>query len=259
MLLSKAIIKFDLASTKALSFVPPKFELSTPEQALNYLEEKKARGSDFRMNESIRIQTGVKDLEEAESEESIERRVLEKLKSVQENAYQEAYQLGLDQGRQEALTKNDQSIKETLEKLDTLLVSIRKLKVDLVDQNQKHLVQLAFHVAKRLAYKEVSADPSIVIKLIKEAIEMAQLEEQVTVHVNPSQLEFIEKMKLEQNREFEFLKKVKLEALSEVKVGGCVIHTNYSEIDFRIEERVTKLWAALEESFPKSHDQVKSE
>ena len=98
---SKAILPKIAAKTVVLEYVPKKFELGTPKQALEYLE-KKARGADFRLNETIRIQTGVDEIETANEEEKVEARALELLKDVQEPAYKEAYELGLSEGRHEA-------------------------------------------------------------------------------------------------------------------------------------------------------------
>ena len=256
--LSKPVLKFDLSAQKVLEYVPTKFNLGTPDVAMGYMEGKKVKGADFRMNDVIRVQTGVKQMEDNELEDSIERKVLERLKAVQEGAYQEAYQLGLDQGKQEAFTKNDQDIKRKLQDFDKLITGIMTLKTDLVQFNENHIVELTFQMAKRLAHKEIQADPSVVVKVIKEAIELAQLDEQVTVQIAPSQLEFVEKLKSETQREFEFLKKVKLEAVNDLTPGGCINHTNYSEIDDRFEERISKLWSALEENLPKVKDQVKT-
>ena len=61
-----------------------------------YLEKKKEKGSDFRMSDVIKVQTGIQKIETHMSEEDIENRVLARLKEVQETAFQEAYQLGLD-------------------------------------------------------------------------------------------------------------------------------------------------------------------
>lgn len=256
--MSKPVLKFDLSNQKVLDFVPPKFELGTPEAAMGYLETKRSKANSFRMNDAIRVQTGVKQIEDNEKEDTIERQVLEKLKSVQESAYQEAYQLGLHQGKQEAFTKNDQDIKQKLEEFDKLLSGIMNLKKELILFNENHVVELAFHMAKRLAHKEVESDPQVVVQVIKDAIEKAQLDEQITVQVNPTQMEYIEKLRTETAREFEFLKKIKLEPVADITPGGCIIHTNYSEIDARFEERVSKLWSALDENLPKVKDQVKS-
>jgi flagellar assembly protein FliH len=143
-----------------------------------------------------------------------------------------------------------------LDNLEILLQSIGTLKKDLVQHNESHLIQLAFQMAKRLAYAEVQTDPSVVTSVIRDAIEMAQIEEEVTVQVAPSQLDFLETVKAESGRDLEFLKNVKLQAVEGITPGGCVIETNYGEIDARFEERVDKLWAALGESLHRVKNRV---
>lgn len=246
MRLSKSVLKQDRVLEKVLEFRPPKFELGAPEQALEYLNKKK--GSDFRMNEAIRVQTGVKDIEAASHEEMIEQRVLERLKEVQETAYQEAYQLGLEEGRKEAFNKADLEIEENIQNLNQLIATIKNLKKDLLQFNEAHLIKLLFHMAERLAGFEIKQNPEAIVSVMKNAIELAQVDEEMTVQIAASQVEFLETLKKETKRELEFLSKVKLVGVDNIAEGGCVIETNYGEIDARIEERVKKLWETLAEN-----------
>lgn len=257
--LSKAVLKSDVAPKKVLEYVPPKFDLGTPEQAKSYLENRKANANNFRMSDVIRVQTGVQKVEASNVEEDVEQKVLERLKQVQESAYQEAYQLGLDEGKHEAFQQTSAEINARLTEMDQLIESIRGLKKLLIEHNETHMIQLAFHMAKRLAHKEVTADPKIVIDVIRDAIEKAQAEEEVTVQVAASQMEFLETLKSETGREFEFLKNVKFEPVDSMTAGGCVIETNYGEIDARFEERVNKLWESVSESLHRVKDQVGTE
>ncbi len=256
--LSKTILKSDVVPKKVLEYVPPKFELGTSAEAKNYLDGRMAKRNDFRMSDVIRVQTGVEKVEASNVEEDVEKKVLERLKDVQESAYQEAYQLGLDEGKQEAYQKAEGEIKARLESFDQLLSSVGNLKSDLVKNNEAHIVQLAFHMAKRMAHAQLEMDPSVVTGVIRDAIEKAQVEEEVTVQVAPSQIEFLESLKGESGREFEFMKKLKLEPVEGIAAGGCVIQTNYGEIDARIEGRVEKLWEAVKESLHRVKDKVSS-
>ncbi len=256
--LSKSVLKSEVAPKKVLEYVPPKFELGTSDQAKSYLEGRKAQRNDFRMSDVIRVQTGVEKVEASNVEEDVERKVLERLKEVQETAYQEAYQLGLDEGKHEAYQKTSEEIKGRLDRLDALLASITNLKKELIANNETHLVQLAFHMAKRLAHAQIELDPKVVTDVIREAVEKAQVEEEVLVQVAPSQIEFLETLKSETAREFEFMKKVKLEPVEGITPGGCMIHTNYGEIDARIEGRVEKLWEGVKESLHRVKDKVSS-
>ncbi len=256
--MSKAVLKSDMVPKKVLEYVPPKLEMGTPEQAQSYLEGRRAKANDFRMSDVIRVQTGVEKIEASNVEEDVERKVLERLQQVQENAYQEAYQLGLDEGRHEAFERTSKEINSRLNEMDQLFSSIRNLKKDLIDHNETHVVQLAFHMAKRLAHVEIQSDPKVVTEVIRDAIEKAQADEEVTVQVSPSQVEFLETLKAETGRDFEFLKQVKLEPIEGITPGGCVIETNYGEIDARFEERVSKLWETVSESLLRVKERISS-
>lgn len=252
---SSGPISAKVASHKVLDFVPPKFELGTPDEAHAYLNNKE-RGQDFRMSDVIRIQTGVKEIETGNFEEKVENMVLERLKQVQESAYQEAYQLGLEEGKHDAIKAVSSEISAKIEKFDKLVGSLTTIKTELFQFNEAHLIKLAMHMAARLAAIEIKSDPNSLIAVMRSALEVAQNEENVVVQVSPQQFDFCETMKKEAGREFEFLKNVKFEAVNEISEGGCIVETNYGEIDARFEERVARLWETMFESMPRVKDKL---
>lgn len=253
--ISKGVLAKEIAEKTVLEFVPMRFDLGTPEQALNYLSEK-SKGSDFRMNDAIRIQTGIDQFEQKSDEEKIEVAALEKLKEIQENAYQEAYALGLDEGRKKAFEKVSSEIAERLEHFDTLLNSIKNLKTEMASFNEAHLIKLTFQMAARLAQTELKGNNEAIISILHNVVALAQDEEDITVRVSESQFKFLEELKSETGRELEFLKKIKFEPGDDISDGGCIVETNYGEVDARIEQRIEQLWEALAESIPKVKDKV---
>ncbi|MGZ3774881.1 MAG: FliH/SctL family protein [Pseudobdellovibrionaceae bacterium] len=253
--LSRSVLSKEVAEKTVLEFVPMRFDLGTPEQALNYLEEKN-KGSDFRMNDVIRIQTGVDQFEQRSDEDKIEAAALDKLKEIQESAYQEAYALGLEEGRKKAFEKVSSEIAERMEHLDQLLNSMKDLKKDLVVFNESHLIQLVFYMASRLAKTELQGNMDAMLKILRDAIGLSQDEENITVRVSSSQFKFLEEVRQETGREFEFLKRIHLEPSDEISDGGCIVETNYGEVDSRIEQRVEELWTALAENMPKVKNRI---
>jgi flagellar assembly protein FliH len=250
MRLSKPI-QSEKAQKTVLEYRPPKIDRGVPSTALESYERTRTQGSDFRMSEIIRLQTGLNQIEETNFEEEVEKKTLERLKEVQESAYQEAYQLGLQEGKKEAFEQASALIDQQMKELGDLIDSILKMKTELLAQNERHLVELAFHMAQRLAAYEISVDPAATLSIVRQAVEMAQSEEKIVVQVNPSQIEYFETLRNETGRDFEFLKKIKLEPNDQLKQGGCVVISNYGEVDSRFEERVKKLWSGLEEVLPR--------
>lgn len=246
---SRAVLPKHVAEQKVLEYVPQKIDLGTPEQAMEYVRRKP--GSDFRMNEQVQIQTGVDKIEKTTDEERIESRALEMLEDIQKNAYQEAYQLGLDEGRQKAFEDVSAEIKEKMEEFNSLLSTIAELKNEIVAQNESHMVRLLFHMASRLAVTHLEAKDEMIVDVLRQAVSLSQAEENVRVQLHPSQIEFVEELRKQSGREFEFLKKIRFEPNSDIRRGGCIVETNYGEIDARVEERVAQLWEGLSEVLPR--------
>lgn len=251
---SKTFLRKEAAASKVMDFVPHKIEMGTPAQALDYLQRK--AGSDFRMSDPVQVQTGVDKIEKTSEDEKVEQRALQMLAEIQERAYQEAYQLGLDEGTKRAFTELSERIGSGLSELQTLLEGISTIKGELVQQNEAHLVQMTYHMASRLAMSHLQEHHEALVEVMRQATSLAQDEENVRVQVNPAQIEFLEEIRKQNGREFEFLKKIRIEPNPQIQVGGCIVETNYGEVDSRIEQRLASMWSALVENMPRVKDQV---
>lgn len=246
---SKSILKSTITTGEILEYVPHKFDLGTSEQAIHYLEEK-SRGADFRMSDVMRDHTGIADIEKSNEELRIEEKSLEKLKEIQESAYKEAYKLGLDEGRTHAFEKSNREIMKRLEDFDQCLLKIKSLKKDLENFNESHLIELVFSIASRVVFSEVKENEQTILQALRQAVQLAQDEEKITVQVSSAQFEFMEEAKKRTGREFEFLKNMTFEPSEGVTAGGCVVTTNYGEVDSRVEQRLQSIWERLKESMP---------
>ena len=233
-----------------LSYTPKQFQFGTPDAAMDYLEQKEA-GSDFVMSDVLRATTGIEEIERQSEETKIEDKVLEKISLLQEEAYQQAYELGFEEGNKKAIADKTADLEQKIQEINSLIQAMTKVKEEMAYQNEAHLMRMVYEIASRLAFDHVNEKQDVVIKLIKRAIEDAQAEENVNVRVNREQLEFLEQARQMTGREFEFLKKVKFEAADNVSIGSCIVETNYGVIDARIEERVDKLWTEFKQALPK--------
>ncbi len=94
---SRSILKEEKAREVVVEYTPTQFNLGTPSQALDYLEEIK-KGSDFIMNPVIREQTGVEEIQREDMDSKAEELAIHKLKEIQASAYKEGYDFGFDEG-----------------------------------------------------------------------------------------------------------------------------------------------------------------
>jgi flagellar assembly protein FliH len=254
---SRSILKKKEAETQVLEYNPVNFQLGTPTQALNYLEAKKL-GADFRLSDVVRQQTGIEEIEQQNDEQRVEDRALEKLKEIQESAYLEGRKLGLDEGRKQAFEAHGKEITARLSELSQLIHELGHMKKEILNYNEAHIIQLLFHLSSKLAQSQLEFDTQPLLNTIKSALELAQGEENITLHVSEKQIEFLEKLKLENKVEFDYLEKVKLISNSNISPGGCIVETNYGEVDAQIEQRISQLWDHLKEQMPRVKDKLTS-
>lgn len=232
-------------------YQPRLFTLKQSEATEAYLD-KKYKGTDFVMSDVVKKVTGIEEIERQNEQSVVDQKVKEELEKIKAQAYDEAYQIGLKDGFKSAVEQRLKEINKAIDDFQVLVNSIQQIKMDLVHQNEAHIVTAIFHIAKKLAYSHIDENPELVIPVIKQNVEMAQTDEEVMVLVSPEQIDFIENLKNLSNRDFDFLKSIRLEPSDTVSAGGCIVETNYGIIDAQIETRIDKIWSELVQALPKT-------
>lgn len=255
---NRSVLKKESAESRVMEFTPAKFDLGTSLQALEYMEERK-KGSDFLMNPVIQIQTGVDQLQSENIDKMAEELALNKIQEIQENSYKEGYELGLDEGLKKAYQEKNSELISKLDEFESLMERLIQIKKDLEIHNESHLVRLIYHMVERVSLRHVELDNNILVDVMRQSLSLAQDEENVVVQVSKSQYEFIEDLKKQTAREFDFLRKITIEPNENITAGGCIVQTNYGEVDSRTEQRLEKLWNNLKESLPKVKNEIKYE
>jgi flagellar assembly protein FliH len=244
-----------LSAATIMEYKPKDFAAITPAAALDYLIQKK-QGSDFLMSDVLRETTGVAEIERQSEQQKIEDLALEKVALIQEQAYTQGFDLGKTEGRKEAFEKGSSEINTGLEQIQIMLQKLGQIKTELIHQNETHIMTMIYKIAEKLAFDHIESKPEVILSVIQKSIETAQADEDITVSVAPEQMQFLENMKLQNNREFEFLKNIKLQSVASIEAGGCIVETNYGVIDARIPERTSKLWDEIKQALPKVKNKV---
>lgn len=250
--MAKTVLTKEEADKIALDYAPKKFPLAISPIAVDFVQyQSKQEQPSFHIDRLVANQTGIDELERLSIEEKVEKEALARLKNLEEEAYHEAYQLGLQEGTEKAFLEQSEIISEKLGHLDRILSKIQNLKVDLVNFNEAHIMRLIFYMAKRLMLDEVAANPESVLTVVQQAIANAQSEEDVVIRVSPMDFSFIETIKEKMGKEYDAIRKAKIESSDDITNGGCVIATNFGDVDAQVEKRLEQLWEAISEKVPK--------
>lgn len=251
---SRVLPKSD-ADSVAIQYSPREFPTQPNEAAIEFVRMRtEHENPDFRLDRIVSITSGIEELEKVSLSERVEGEALERLKQLQEEAYAQGYDLGRDEGQESAYRELSGAISERIQKIDKAVSLIESMQPDLVKQNESALVALVFQIAKKIAMTEITEKPELILEVLRQATADAQDELNLVIRLSPKDLKFLETKKERLAKDFEFIKRAKFEESEEIQPGGCVIVTNYGQVDATVEKRLEKVWATLHEIMPRPEE-----
>jgi flagellar assembly protein FliH len=157
-----------------------------------------------------------------------------KLEELQRDAWDEAYQRGLAEG----LEAGKAAAEERAHRFDELLTALAKPFDELDDAIEKQLVELSMSVVRQLFRREIRLNPTHVIGVVREAIQLLPLASRnVQVHLHPDDASLIRETLTPAEGEPAW---VVVEDPLMAK-GGCRVTTENSNIDASAEARLNAL------------------
>lgn len=166
---------------------------------------------------------------------------------IVEAATQDGFNVGYQEGREEAIKENAQLLMETTNALNKLHAAFPVA----VKQNEDKLIKLALEISREVIQDELAMKPEIVLKNVERAIGKVSDLEKVTIRVNPLDLDLVLPKQ-------EFFRKLLPDVQDfvitghySIERGGCHIETNSGTIDAQVNTQL----AVVEEVF----QQIRSE
>ena len=151
-----------------------------------------------------------------------------------------------------------EKLQASFESWRSFVEELQSFKATLADQHERSLVRLIFLFASKIAQREVSQHPELIAEVVKDCVKRTQEDENVRILLSGSDLEFLKEMAEKIGRDLSFLKKVQLEESADITPGGCIVESNYGQIDATLETRVQKLWELLEPQLPPAKTIIKA-
>lgn len=193
----KPVISRAEAEKIVFDYHPKEFPMVFSKPAKEFVDKHSHVASDFIISELVSEQSGIAEMNRRGIEARVEEQALERLKEVEEKAYEEAHKIGLIEGEEKAFAEHNTELLERIHRLDDLFQRVQELKRELVEVNEVHIIKLIYQIAKRIALKEIKEDPDAIIPVIRKVVDEAQTDETVVIHVSEIDLEIIEKIRKE--------------------------------------------------------------
>ena len=161
-----------------------------------------------------------------------------RLEALQKEAYDEAWQ----KGHADGLAAGENDARERLGRLNELLKALTHPFDDLDEMIEKQLVELAMAVVKQLFRREVRMDPTHVIGVVREAIQLLPAaSRKVQLHLHPDDAALVRESLSPSEGELAWT--IVEDPL--ISKGGCNVTTENSRIDATNESRLQAAIAAI--------------
>ncbi len=152
-----------------------------------------------------------------------------------------AYENGFHQGEKTGLEIAEKKVEAIMRRYSETLLELGRLRSDLYVQVEREVVKLALEVAKKIVHREIQVDEEIIQTLVRVALNHVAEKSAVTVHLHPTDYNYILERKAELFSGDHGVREVALLADRSIERGGCLIKTECGDIDARIEEEFREI------------------
>lgn len=206
-------------------------------------EAKDELNSIYKQKEKLILETENK-IEQAKKEWVEERNLLV------EQAKEEGFQAGFEQGRLESLEQFNQLI----EQANSIILASKKDYQVTVEKSEETILALAVQVAKKIMKQELKEQPESFLSIVKEAITSIKDQRELAIYLHPDNYEDVLSQKNELERVVDSKAEVSLLINNSLEVGSCVIEYPFGKIDASIDTQLHQIKQVLHEIVMESRE-----
>lgn len=157
----------------------------------------------------------------------------------------QAFVQGFTEGERSGMESEKKRIEPVLNNFRQALLELEKVRTEVYAKIEEDTVELALAVAKKVVCHEVSTNKEIILSIIKEALKQVVDSEKIKIRINRADLQFLKEEEVPLSSFDENLGNITLEEDETILTGGCIIETNFGDVDARVEKQLQ----VVEEAF----------
>ncbi|MBH48646.1 MAG: hypothetical protein CME71_10800 [Halobacteriovorax sp.] len=204
-------------------------------------ERTQAEKAGFTISPIVREYRGIARQEVDERERRIEDEVQKRLEFLKQQAFDEGFQEGIEQGKAEVFDQTRQMTEEKLTHLTALIQEVLAEKEELLAREKNDTYRLVRNLSKWIVLRELKDDGKYIERLLEKLVTELGSKQNLLIQVNRAQFEAMpEVLDVVQARLGE-LKNVRVEADSDVSPNGFVIESENGIINGTLEEQFHQL------------------
>jgi flagellar assembly protein FliH len=162
----------------------------------------------------------------------------------------DALEQGKTEGKDEGYADGKKEVDRLIERTHVILKRAKEKRGEILKKTEKEIVDLVLLITRKVIKVLSENQRSIIIQNVIEALRKVKSKGSVIIRVNLSDLELATEHKQDFINVMEGAKSVLVMEDSSVDKGGCIIETDFGEIDARIASQLAELESRILEISP---------
>ncbi|MBN2439850.1 MAG: flagellar assembly protein FliH [Spirochaetales bacterium] len=214
------------------------------ELAFEKVKEKTNEAQKIRQEASSEVK---KVIDEAKEQGlKIERETEEKVQLIEKQAYERGYKEGHEKG----FASGEQEVERLIQRLHAIISKTIEKRNEIVEESETQLINMVLLIAKKVIKVISENQKNVVINNVMQALLKLKGGGDVVIKVNPDDLDLTSShidsflKRLEQGRNVSILEDTSVDR------GGCVIETDFGQINARISSQLHEIEEKILEMMP---------
>jgi len=185
----------------------------------------------------------------AEAAEKIKQMEAES-RATLENERKETVEKGYAEGREAGFAEGKAEVERLIQRTQTVLQRAQDKRTEILQETEQEIVNLVLLIARKVVKAITDSQRSVIVSNVIQALRKVKGRGDIIIRVNMADL----KLTTAHTKDFislvEGAKSLQIVEDSTVDEGGCIIETDFGEIDARISSQLSELEAKIREISP---------
>ncbi len=159
------------------------------------------------------------------------------------------YDQGIDDAKKEASREAADTIRSSVELLESVYSTLGEKMSDLVSLQSPRLVRMWERLLSRMLLKEVSLDGETAIRVLRGVLERISEKERLLVYLNPEDVDSVRNRRDEYGDLLRGVRHLEFTPDPNVDAGSCIVETNMGIYDARWRTQLEQIGAEIDQLF----------
>jgi flagellar assembly protein FliH len=172
------------------------------------------------------------------------------IRQSMESERKEIREKGREEGREEGFSEGKAEVERLIERTQVVLERAQDKRGEILSETEQEIIDLVLLISRKVIKVISESQRNVIVSNVVQALRKVKARGDVIIRVNMNDLQLATEHKQEFIKLLEGAKSVQVIEDSSVDSGGCIIETDFGEIDARISSQLAELESKILEISP---------